>query len=107
MAVCLIAFLSRRNGGDCECEFEQGFHGVMQVCCLCCAGAFEIACIPTRTAARKIPRVIFKITSSHVVVQLWIDAKWHDAILKSGATHQIFADEPFAMLMAKRHGKSR
>ena len=42
-----------------------------------------------------------------VVVQLWINAKWHAAILKSGATLQDSADEAFALLMAKRRGKSR
>ena len=45
--------------------------------------------------------------TKRVVVQLWINAKWHAAILKSGATLQDSADEAFALLMAKRRGKSR
>ena len=52
-------------------------------------------------------RVIFKNTSSHVGIQLWIAAKWHDAILKSDATLQVSTDEAFALLIAKRRGKSR
>ena len=45
--------------------------------------------------------------AGRVVVQLWINAKWHAAILKSGATLQDSADEAFALLMVKRRGKSR
>ena len=48
-----------------------------------------------------------KREAGRVVVQLWINAKWHAAILKSGATLQDSADEAFALLMAKRRGKSR
>jgi len=47
-----------------------------------------------------------KREAGRVVVQLWIEAKWHAAILKSG-TLQDAADEAFALLMAKRRGKSR
>lgn len=42
-----------------------------------------------------------------VGIQLWNDAKWHHAILKCGATHQVSADGPFAMFMAKRREKFR
>ena len=48
-----------------------------------------------------------KREAGRVVVQLWINAKWHAAILKGGATLQDSADEAFALLMAKRRGKSR
>ena len=47
-----------------------------------------------------------KREAGRVVVQLWIDAGWHKAILKGG-TLQDAADEAFALLMAKRRGKSR
>ena len=47
-----------------------------------------------------------KRAAGRVVVQLWIEAKWHAAILKTG-TLQDAADEAFALLMAKRRGKSR
>jgi len=47
-----------------------------------------------------------KREAGRVVVQLWINAKWHAAILKTG-TLQDAADEAFALLMAKRRGKSR
>ena len=47
-----------------------------------------------------------KREAGRVVVQLWINAKWHAAILKGG-TLQDAADEAFALLMAKRRGKSR
>lgn len=45
--------------------------------------------------------------AGRVAVQLWIDAKWHKAILKSGDTLQDAADEAFALLMAKRARKAR
>ena len=48
-----------------------------------------------------------KRQAGRVVVHLWINAKWHAAILKSGATLQDSADKAFALLMAKRRGKSR
>lgn len=47
-----------------------------------------------------------KREAGRVVVQLWLNAKWHEAILKTG-TLQDAADEAFALLMAKRRGKSR
>ena len=47
-----------------------------------------------------------KREAGRVVVQLWIEAKWHAAILKT-CTLQDAADEAFALLMAKRRGKSR
>ena len=47
-----------------------------------------------------------KREAGRVVVQLWIDAGWHKTILKIG-TLQDAADEAFALLMAKRRGKSR
>jgi hypothetical protein len=47
-----------------------------------------------------------KREAGRVVAQIWIDAKWHEAILKTG-TLQDAADEAFALLMAKRRGKSR
>ncbi|HEX8294813.1 MAG TPA: hypothetical protein VF593_00810 [Chthoniobacteraceae bacterium] len=46
-----------------------------------------------------------KREAGRVVAQIWIDAKWHEAILKTG-TLQDAADEAFALLMAKRRGKS-
>lgn len=45
--------------------------------------------------------------SGRVAVQLWIDAKWHKAILKGNGTLQDAADEAFALLMAKRARKAR
>ena len=50
---------------------------------------------------------LYTAVGGRVVVQLWINARWHAAILKSGATLQDSADEAFALLMAKRRGKSR
>lgn len=47
-----------------------------------------------------------KREAGRVVAQIWIDAKWHEAIVKTG-TLQDAADEAFALLMAKRRGKSR
>ena len=47
-----------------------------------------------------------KREAGRVVAQIWIDAKWHNAILTTG-TLQDAADEAFALLMAKRRGKSR
>ena len=47
-----------------------------------------------------------KREAGRVVVQLWIDARWHKALLKGG-TLQDAADEAFALLMAKRRGKFR
>ena len=47
-----------------------------------------------------------KREAGRVVAQIWIDAKWHKAIVKTG-TLQDAADEAFALLMAKRRGKSR
>jgi hypothetical protein len=43
-----------------------------------------------------------KREAGRVVVQLWINAKWHADILKSGATLQDSADEAFALL----HGQA-
>ena len=44
-----------------------------------------------------------KREAGRVVAQIWIDATWHEAILKTG-TLQDAADEAFALLMAKRRG---
>ena len=48
-----------------------------------------------------------KREAGRVAVELWIKTDWRDAILARGQTLQESADEAFAMLMAKRRGKSR
>lgn len=48
-----------------------------------------------------------KREAGRAAVELWIKTEWRDAILASGQTLQEFADEAFALLMAKRRGKSR
>jgi hypothetical protein len=48
-----------------------------------------------------------KREAGRVAVELWIRADWRDAILASDQTLQDAADQAFALLMAKRHGKAR
>ena len=48
-----------------------------------------------------------KREEGRVGVQIFIKGSWHRAISKSGQTLQDAADEAFALLMAKRRGKSR
>ena len=48
-----------------------------------------------------------KREEGRVALEIWIKAEWRDTILASGRTIQDFADEAFAMLTAKRRGKSR
>ena len=47
-----------------------------------------------------------KREAGRVVVQIWIDSQLHESILESGATLQAFADEAFALLIAKRQAKT-
>ena len=42
-----------------------------------------------------------------MALEIWIKSAWRDTIIASGGTIQDFADEAFALLMAKRRGKSR
>ena len=48
-----------------------------------------------------------KREEGRVALEIWIKAAWRDTIIASGRTIQDFADEAFALLMAKRRGKSR
>ena len=48
-----------------------------------------------------------KRDEGRVAVEIWIKAEWRDTILASGRTIQESADEAFALLMARRRGKSR
>ena len=48
-----------------------------------------------------------KRDAGRVAVEIWIEAEWRDTILASGRTIQDAADEAFALLVAKRRGKSR
>ena len=48
-----------------------------------------------------------KRDEGRVAVEIWIKADWRDTILASGRTIQESADEAFALLMARRRGKSR
>ena len=48
-----------------------------------------------------------KRDAGRVALEIWIKAEWRDFILARGRTIQEFADEAFALLVAKRRGKSR
>ena len=48
-----------------------------------------------------------KREEGRVALEIWIKSAWRDTIIASGGTIQDFADEAFALLMAKRRGKSR